>query len=426
MSNHLSRSSALELDEQDELRSFREKFYLQEGVLYFDGNSLGLLSKDAESAVLQTLADWRNLGIDGWTNGTEPWFDMPERYGALCAPLVGAKASEVVISGSTTMNLHTLLATFYKPEGQRTKIVADSENFPSDLYALHSQLRLHGRPDSDLVLIRPGDDGLISSEDVIEAMTPETALVLLPTVWYKSGQLAEVERLTRAAHEQGIPIGFDLCHSIGVIPHELHDWNVDFAMWCNYKYLNSGPGSTAGLFVHERHHQLQPGLAGWFGSHKGKQFDMSFPMHPAHTATQWQLGTPPILSTATVGASIKLTNEAGIGRIRAKSLSQTDYLRRLLETRVIEAGLGGHIRTPRQIEHRGGHIAFEHPEAVQLGKALRQAGVIPDFRPPNTLRFAPVPLYTSYADIWDAVEIIRDILESGRHLTFGAERDVVS
>lgn len=424
--DRLTRATALELDEGDNLAAYRDRFYVQPGVLYFDGNSLGLLSKSAETAIHQAVESWKSFAIDGWTQGTDPWFHLPDKLGKQTAPLIGAYPHEVSVSGSTTSNLHTLLATFYRPSGSRTKIVADAENFPSDLYAMESHLTLHNRPSSDLVLVRADKSGLISEDEIIAAMTDEVAIVVLPSVWYKSGQLADMDKLTKAAHQKGIIIGFDLAHSIGVIPHQLHDLAVDFAVWCNYKYVSAGPGATAGLYVHESHHHLAPGLAGWFGSDKERQFDMGFPFIPAATAGKWQLGTPPVLSTVAVGASLALIEEAGIDAIRLKSLSQTTFLRELLEHFVIAAGLGGRIRTPREDARRGGHIAFEHDEAVQLAKALRAAGVVPDFRPPVTLRLAPAPLYTSYKDIWDAVMVIRDILESGRHRQYSGERDVVS
>lgn len=417
---------ATSLDEADPLAHLRDHFYLQPGILYFDGNSLGLLCKEAEQAILHALQEWKHRGVDGWNASSPSWFHMPETFGQLAGQLIGAREQETVITASTTANLHTLLATFYHPAGRRTKILADRDNFPSDLYALHSHIRLHGQPDTDLALVPAEADGLYSEDAIIAAMSEEVAVALLPAVWYQSGQLVDMQRLTEAAHRCGIVIGFDLCHSIGVIPHDLHEWGVDFAVWCNYKYLNGGPGATAGLYVHERHHHLDPGLAGWFGSDKTKQFDMTFPMAPARSAAQWQMGTPPILATASVGAAIELTLSAGMEQIRAKSLQQTAYLRCLLEQHVIAAKLGGEIRTPRADARRGGHIAFEHPEAVQLGKALRARGVIPDFRPPRTLRFAPAPLYTSYTDIWNSVETMRTILQTGHHRSFGSDRDEVS
>ncbi|QSO47006.1 kynureninase [Alicyclobacillus mengziensis] len=425
-SDKFTRAQALELDKNDDLAAFRDRFYVQPGVLYFDGNSLGLLSKSAEAAIQQAVEAWKSFAVDGWTHGPDPWFHLPEKLGTLTASLIGAHPYEVSVSGSTTSNLHALLATFYRPSGSRTKILADSENFPSDLYAMHSHLALHNRPETDLILIGPDATGLISEDDIVSAMTDDVAVVVLPSVWYKSGQLVDMERLTKEAHRRGIVIGFDLAHSIGVIGHHVHDIGVDFAIWCNYKYVSAGPGATAGLYVHESHHDLAPGLAGWFGSDKERQFNMEFPLAPAASARKWQLGTPPILSTVAIGASLELIQEAGIAAIRAKSLNQTTFLRQLLEHFVIEAGLGGQIRTPREDDHRGGHIAFEHEDAVQLGKALRDVGVVPDFRPPVTLRFAPVPLYTSYQDIWDAVMVIRDLLQNGRHRQYSRERDVVS
>ena len=420
------RADALRMDETDSLAPFRQRFYLQSGRFYMDGNSLGLLSRDAEAAVLHALDAWKTYGVEGWNRGQDPWFDLPEKIGALAAPLVGARPGECLIAGGTTINLHTLLATFYRPQKGRTKLLADLENFPSDLYAMASHVRLHDRPADDLVLMAPAADGLVSEDEIIDRFGPDVAVALLPGVWYKSGQVADIPRLTRAAHHQGIIIGFDLCHSIGALPHSLHDWDVDFAIWCNYKYLNAGPGSTAGLYVHERHHHLAPGLAGWFGSDKSRQFAMEPVITPAATASRWQIGTPPILSTVAVKASLEMFCEAGIENVRKKSLRQTEYLRGLLEQRVI-ADLGeGSIATPREPERRGGHVAYRHPHAVQLSRVLREAGVIPDFRPPDIVRLAPIPLYTSFTDIWDTVEILRNVLAEGRHRTGSSERDVVS
>src|SRR5205823_2830366 len=265
---------AAELDRADRLAPFRDRFYLPSGQLYFDGNSLGLLSRDAEAAVLRVLGEWKGLGIDGWLGAPTPWYYLGEELGKLTAPLIGAAPDEVVVTGATTVNLHNLVATFYRPEGKRRKIVATALDFPSDVYALRSQLALRGAdPEADLVLCGSRDGRTIDEADIVAALTDEVALLLLPSVLYRSGQLFDIAGLTAAAHARGIVAGFDCCHSIGAIPHRFDDWGVDFALWCNYKYLNNGPGGTAGLYVNRRHFGTTPGLAGWWGSHKERQFD---------------------------------------------------------------------------------------------------------------------------------------------------------
>jgi kynureninase len=416
---------ARQLDQEDPLAPFRGEFYIKEGIIYLDGNSLGLLSRRAERSVLNLLESWKELGIDGWTEGDHPWFWLSERLGAQMAPLVGAKEHEVVVTGSTTVNLHQLIATFYKPQGKRVKIVADELNFPSDIYALKSQLQLHGLdPEEHLVRVTSRDGRCLNEEDLIAHMSDEVALVLLPTVLYRSGQLLDLERLTRAAHERGILIGFDACHSAGSVPHRLHEWGVDFAFWCTYKYLNSGPGGVAALFVHEKHHGKAPGLAGWFGSDKQKQFDMSHDFTPAVHAGAWQIGTPHVLSTAPLIGSLEIFGEAGIDRIREKSLKITRYLMDLIESELEEYGFS--IGNPREDHRRGGHVALEHPEAARICKALKADGVIPDFRAPNVIRLAPVALYTSYENVWEAVRRLKEIMERKKYEQYENVRGVVA
>jgi len=424
--NPWSRSAAEQLDERDPLRHMQTRFYKPANKIYMDGNSLGLLSKDAESAVLRALENWKTQAIEGWTEGPDPWFDLPHQLGAKVADLLGAYPTECIVAGSTTTNLHNLLATFYRPSNRRTKLLGDLENFPTDLYALHSHIRLHGRPETDLVLVNGDENGIVSDDDIIAHFSDEIAVALIPAVWYKSGQCADIPRIAAAAAEHNIVLGVDCCHSIGALPHELHAWGVDFAIWCNYKYLNGGPGSAAGLYVHTRHHDKQPGLAGWFGSHREKQFDMAFPQEPAPDAGKWQMGTTAVLSTVAIGASLDMFREVGIHALRAKSLIQTEYLRDLLQHRVIDAGLGGHIVTPRNPAQRGGHISYAHAEAVQLTSALRHRGIVPDFRAPNLIRLAPMAMYTTYAEIWDTVDAFSELLESGAHRSFPNRRGVVS
>lgn len=420
-----SEGYAKQLDQQDPLASFREEFYLPEGRIYLDGNSLGLMSRRAERSVLEGMASWRELGIDGWTEGKHPWFDMAEKLGEMSAPLVGASPDEVIVTGSTTVNLHQLVATFYQPADKRTKILADDLTFPSDIYALQSQLRLHGLDEEEHLIRVPSRDGrTIDEADLIEAMTDEVALIILPTVLYRSGQLLDIQRLTAAARERGIPIGFDACHSIGAIPHEFSRWEVDFAFWCTYKYLNSGPGGVGSLFVNRRHFGRLPGLAGWFGSHKEKQFDMNHHFSPAETAGAYQIGTPHVLSMAPLIGSLEMFAEAGIHRVREKSLQITRYLMDL--THHYLSGMGFTIGNPTDDHRRGGHVCLEHEEAVRICKALKAEGIIPDFRAPNVIRLAPVSLYNSYHDVWQVVQGIKQIMEEKKYEQYKKQRGVVA
>jgi kynureninase len=414
------------LDAQDDLGAFRDRFFIPKDTLYFDGNSLGLLSKDAETAIQQALRDWRDLAIDGWTAGERPWFGIGEELGALQADLVGALPSEVVVTGGITTNLHALMATFYQPGGQRTKIVADELDFPSDLYALQSQLRLRGYdPEEHLVLVPSRDGRTIDESDIVAALEmPHVALAWLPSVLYRSGQLLDIERLTNAAHANGVLIGIDCAHSVGSVPHRLHEWGVDFGVWCTYKYLNAGPGSVGTLFVHERHFGQPSGLAGWWGSDKQRQFDMSATFTPAVNAGAWQISTPSVLGAAALYGSLKLIHEAGIDRLRQKSLALTELLIELVDQHLTH--LGFQIGTPRQSTRRGGHVAVEHQAAVQITRALRARRIVPDFRQPNVIRLAPVPVYTRFREVGELVVALRSIVESGEHLQFSADRSGVT
>jgi kynureninase len=422
-----ARVEAARRDALDPLAPFRSRFFCQPGVIYLDGNSLGLASRDAEAAILAAVEDWKRFGIDGWLGGERPWFTIGEELGALQAGLVGARPGEVVVTGSTTTNLHALVATFYRPSSGRTKIVADTLNFPSDLYALAGQIRLHGLdPAEHLVLIASSDGRTLDECDLIAALDEETALLVIPSVLYRSGRLLDVARLTRAAHERGVLVGVDCSHSVGAVPHHLHDWDVDWAVWCSYKYLNGGPGALAALFVHERHHGTMPTLAGWWGSDKSRQFDLALDFAPASDAGAWQIGTPPIFGTAALYGALQVVHEAGIDRIRAKSLDQTGWLMTLADAWLAEAPYGFVVGTPREPARRGGHIALEHPEAVQICKALKARGIIPDFRPPNVIRLAPVALSTTYGELWQTVQALREIVETGEHRRFGAARETVA
>jgi kynureninase len=412
------------LDRQDELGSFRDRFYLPPSVIYLNGNSLGLASIAAEKAVLSVLEQWKALAIAGWTDADPPWFTLAEELGRRMAPLVGAEPDEVIVTNSTTVNLHQLLATLYRPNAVRSKIVTDNQGFPTDRYALVSHLRLRGLdPGQRLVFVGSADGLTLAEDEIVEALTGDVQMAVLPSVQYQSGQLLDVGLLTRQARERGVLIGFDLSHSVGAVPHALDEWGVDFAFWCGYKYLNGGPGAAGALFLNRRHFGQMPGLAGWFGSRKDVQFEMGPILQPAPHAGALQIGTPHVLSMAPLLGTLDTITEAGLDRIRAKSLRLTGYLMELIEALV--PGHGFAFANPRAENRRGGHVALLHPEAARICKALRQAGVVPDYRPPRIVRLAPIALYTSFHDCWAAVRRLQVIMDERRYEGFPAGRDLV-
>lgn len=428
MSDTRDRSHAEILDEHDPLAGYRERFYVQPGHIYMDGNSLGLLSRDAEAAVINALDEWKTLGINGWMSAQPPWLTLGEELGRRQAAMFGAEPEEIVVTGSITNNIHALVATFYQPQGERRKIVATSLDFPSDIYALQAHIRLHGGDEQvDLVLVPSTDGRTIDEDDIIAALQPDVALALLPSVLYRSGQLLDMERVTAAARERGIPLGWDCAHSAGIIPHHLSAWGVDFAVWCNYKYLNAGPGSVGSLYVNRRHFDRLPALPGWWGYQRERQFDMLFDFEAANGAAGWQISTIGVLSAAPLIGALEIHNEAGIERIRTKSLALTGYLMDLFHTRgLLGEATGYAIGTPVASTSRGGHVAVEHPEATKIIRALKARGVTPDFRPPNVIRLAPIPLYTSFVDVWETVRHLEEIVTSGEFRQFQEGRDLVA
>ncbi|PIC74467.1 kynureninase [Sporosarcina sp. P17b] len=415
---------AITLDQQDSLAPYRKEFYLLQDKIYMDGNSLGLLSTRAEKKLFELLESWKTLGIDGWTEGKHPWYFMAEQLGDRMAPLVGGEKSEVIATGSTTTNLHQMVSTFYRPSGKRTKILADELNFPSDIYALQSQIRVHGLdPEEHLVRVK-SEDGLTLDENrIIDAMTDDIALIVLPSVLYRSGQVLDMKTLTQAAREKGIVIGFDLSHSIGAVTHELHNWDVDFAFWCTYKHLNGGPGAVGGLFINERHFGKEAGLAGWFGSDKTKQFDMDHTMTAAPDAGAYQIGTPHVLSLAPLLGSLEMFEELGMDKVREKSLALTRFMLDCIDDELQEYSFG--IGNPLD-DSRGGHLLLQHNEAARICQALKAQGVVPDFRAPDGIRLAPVALYNSFKDVWEAVQILKTIMKEELYKEFPNERGVVA
>ncbi len=408
--------------------AIRARFYVPEGTLYLDGNSLGLPSRDAEREVLRVLDEWKRLGVRGWLEGEPPWFSLCEDLAARVAPIIGAAADCVAVTGSTTGNLHQLLATLYKPSGRRVKILADRLNFPTDLYALRAQIALRGGdPDRDLVLIPSRDGRTLDEEEIISRMDETVAAAFFSLVLYRSGQFLDAARITSAARARNILIGWDLSHSIGIVPSELDRWDADFAVWCHYKYLNAGPGALAGLYRNRRHAEIVPALPGWWGSRKEGQFAMGSRFDPAPDAGAFQVGTPPVLGIAALAGSLSIIEKIGLAAIRSRSLELTARMIAAIDDRLPEATTGFRIGTPREPHRRGGHVALEHPSlAARVNRALKARGVIPDFRPPDTIRLCPAPLYIRPQDVDRAIDILRSILDSGDYLRFPQEPEPVA
>ncbi|WP_255198046.1 kynureninase [Halorarius litoreus] len=410
-----TRASAREADDADALSRFRDRFSVP--GTYMDGNSLGPLSEESEAALDRVVDQWREHAVEGWTEADPDWFHYGERLGTKVAPLVGARDDEVVVTGSTTVNIHTLVGTFLDmasepgaPPEERGTVLVDDLDFPTDHYAIRAQLRQRGLdPDDHLTVVESRDGRTIDEADVEAALETEDVDVLfLPSVLYRSGQLLDIGRLTEAAHANGAYAGFDLAHSVGVVPHDLSDHGVDFAVWCHYKYLNAGPGAVAGLYCNESHVGATPALAGWWGHEKATQFEMHHIFTPAQSAGAFQIGTVPVLAAAPLDGALDIHHEAGIEAIREKSIALTEYLVALVDELPNAFAVG----SPRDPVHRGGHVAVEHPEAYRLTQALKDEGCVVDFRPPNVVRVAPAPLYTGFEDVFDVAETLRDLHET--------------
>lgn len=413
------------LDKEDPLQ-FRDRFYIPDKTIYVDGNSLGLLSKDAEKSLSRVVTEWKTLEIKGWLEADPPWFYFAENLGAMAAKLVGAAPEEVIATGTTTINLHSLVSTFYQPQGKKTNILADELNFPTDIYALQSQVKLKGFNPEEHLILTPSEDGrFLDEKKIVELMGEDVALVMLPSVLYRSGQLLDISYLTKEAHTRDIPIGFDCSHSVGVVPHYFDQWDIDFAFWCSYKYMNGGPGSTAFLYVNRKHFSKEPALAGWFGYVKEKQFDLLLDFHHAKSAGGWQISSPSILSAAPIEGALTITLEAGIENIRKKSLKMTAYLMYLVDE-LSDEPYNFTIGTPRTPEKRGGHVAVEHEEAYRISEILRTKGVITDCRPPNVIRIAPIALYNTYHEIWQVVSFLKEIIDKKEYEKIPKERKAIT
>jgi len=420
--NVLSRDHAKQLDQADPLSEFRSEFHIPvidgKQTLYFTGNSLGLMPKGAQSYLNEELEDWKNWGVEGHFHARRPWMPYHEFFSESLSKVVGAKPEEVVVMGTLTNNLHLLMVSFFRPQGKRTKILCEAKAFPSDQYALASQLRFHGLdPQEHLVEVGPRDgEHHIHTEDfkaAIDAHGDEIAMMMIGGVNYYTGQVMAMEELTAYAQAKGIIVGWDLAHAAGNVELKLHEWNVDFAAWCHYKYLNSGPGATAGYFVHERHHGLSdiPRFEGWWGHEKATRFEMPETFVPIPTAEAWQLSNVPVMAMAPIRASLDLVDRAGGETLRTKSTALTAYLQEVLDHVAAVSGKSLEIITP--MEARGAQVSVHvHGYGRPLFDYLMEQGVITDWREPNVIRMAPVPLYNSFEDIRGFGEILLNYLQN--------------
>lgn len=409
---------ALRFDAQDPLRSLRDRFWIPprldgNPVMYFCGHSLGLQPRTVKALLEQELDDWARLGVEGHFRGRTPWYGYHELFRESAARLVGARPGEVVVMNSLTVNLHLMMATFYRPTPNRSKILIEEPSFPSDRYAVQSQIKHHGLdPVQTLLTLRPrSGEATIRTEDVeglLGERGHEIALVLWNGVNFFTGQFFDVERITAAAHRHGCVAGFDLAHAAGNVVLKMHDWRVDFAVWCNYKYLNSGPGAVASCFVHESHASNLdlPRLAGWWGNDPQTRFKMHLQPEfvPQPGADGWQISNPPIFAMVPLRASLALFDEAGMTALRAKSERLTGYLQFLLDQ---QTGERFEIITPRDPAQRGCQLSIlVHDQPREHLRRLEEQGVVCDFREPNVIRVAPVPLYNSFHDVWRFTQVL--------------------
>ena len=398
------------LDAADPLRGFRNRFHIprHEGheQAYFCGNSLGLQPIAVRAALMQELDDWAELGVEAHFRGKHPWMPYHETVRDGLAAVVGAQPGEVVAMNSLTANLHLLMVSFYRPTAQRPAILIEAGAFPSDRHAVASQIRFHGfNPDTDLIELVPDEaSGTISMAAIERALAEHghrVALVLWPGVQYRTGQAFDLGEITRLAHARGCTVGFDLAHAAGNLPLQLHDSGADFAAWCSYKYLNSGPGAVAGAFVHERHARADlPRFAGWWGHDQATRFRMGPEFHPAPGAEGWQLSNPPILALAPLRVSLDLFTEAGMDRLRERSERLTGYLEALIKRDCADVL---QVVTPAEPARRGCQLSLRVAGGRERGRALfdflAARGIIGDWREPDVIRISPAPLYNSHADI---------------------------
>ncbi len=421
MTGHqLDQAYAQSLDEQDELGQYRAQFHLPmqpsgEPYVYMCGNSLGLQPKSTKKFVEQELLDWQNLGVEGHFHAKNPWMPYHEFLTEAMARVVGAKPAEVVVMNTLTVNLHLMMVSFYRPTGKRNKILIEADAFPSDKYAAESQIRLHGLDPKDCLIelkARAGEVCLREEDikEVIDTQGEEIALIMLGNTNYYTGQYFDIKKITAWGHAQGCYVGFDCAHGAGNIALELHDSGCDFAVWCHYKYLNSGPGGMGGAFVHERHHHSKDilRLEGWWGHNKDTRFKMRDAFDPIPTTEAWQLSNPPILAMVAVWSSLKIFDEVGMKRLRKKAVALTGYLEFLINS------LGEDvvkIITPADPEQRGSQLSIQVKNPTKdLFDTITKEGVIADWREPDVIRVAPVPMYNSFQDAFNFYSILKNAI----------------
>jgi len=426
---------AQQQDREDELKGFRSRFYFPRDeskvrpdgqtaaggfggeVIYFCGNSLGLQPREAEDYIRQELVDWREMAIDGYWRARNPWMTYPAVLRAPLARIVGALEEEITVMNALTVNLHLLLLSFYRPTAGRYKVLVEAGAFPSDQYAIETQTRWHGYdPAQAIVEIgpRPGER-LIREEDILEAIAvhgDSLAMVLLGGLNYYTGELFDLAAITTAAHKAGALAGFDLAHAVGNVLLRLHDWDVDFAVWCSYKYLNGGPGAAGGAFLHERFIRdiTLPRMGGWWGNDESSRFNMQKGFIPKPTAEGWSMSTAQVFNMVCLKASLAIFDEAGFSRLLAKTPRLTGYLYTLLESLLGGGSRPFEIITPADPERRGAQLSLYFGDRAKgLQQQLADEGVIVDFRGPGVIRVSPAPLYNSFEDVYRFYHILKEL-----------------
>ncbi|MGY5847929.1 kynureninase [Salegentibacter sp. HM20] len=413
-----TRQFAQELDAQDKLSKYREQFIFPQhkgkNVIYFTGNSLGLQPTTAAGYVNEIMNDWAGLGVEGHFKAEKPWWDYHERFSEKLAKIVGANPSEVTVMNTLTVNLHLLMVSFYRPTQKRYKIICEEKAFPSDQYMLASQVRFHGfKPEEAIVEIkrRPGEHNF-RTEDIlakIDEVGDACALVLLGGVNYYTGQVLDMEKITRAGHNAGAFVGWDLAHAAGNVNLSLNKWGVDFAAWCSYKYMNSGPGNASGCYINEKYHNLKeiPRFEGWWGHSKERRFLMEPEFQPEPDARAWQISNAPVLAMAPYLASLEMFDEVGMPALIAKRDKIVSYLEFILNDIAQKVEAEFEIITPSNPEERGTQLSvFLHGQGKELFNYLMENGVIPDWREPNVIRLAPAPFYCSFEDMYEFGQIL--------------------
>jgi kynureninase len=414
---------ASKADSVDPLKDLRNHFLFPQhegkNCLYFTGNSLGLQPKAAKAALQQELDDWAKYGVEGHFEAKNPWFSYHELFTSSLAKLVGAKENEVVCMNQLTTNLHLLMVSFYQPKGKRYKILCEGKAFPSDQYALESQVRFHGfSPNEAIIELHPRwGEHTLRTEDIlqtIEQHASELALIMIGGVNYYTGQLLDMKNITEAGQKAGARVGWDLAHAAGNVPLELHNWNVDFAAWCSYKYLNSGPGGVSGVYIHEKHATNTDLIrfAGWWGHDKDVRFKMEKGFKAIPNAEGWQLSNAPVFQMAVHRASLDLFDKVGMQALREKSLNLTAYLEFIIETiSQNNTNVNFEIITPKNKNERGAQLSILcHGQGKSLFDKLTQKGVVADWREPNVIRIAPVPMYNNFEDVYRFGKILESAL----------------